>query len=134
MNILENIEVLLKDVDIQIIRKDDYGSDTIFILNDDLQNKIKYPLAINIIKQKDENHSLSYVQFYFHKKTKSNNNLNSLQKKILQKNRELIYGNLNISNNKIYYKYVLICKENKVEDIILYEILNSIFFIMDRII
>ena len=53
---------------------------------------------------------------------------------LFKKMKEVPYGNFNYHEENIYYKYVLVCKENTIEKEIIYDIINVLYYTIDVVI
>ncbi len=98
----------------------------------DLNQETKFTISITPYPTTELKTRL--IQFYFEfTKPKKYSDL-KLKEILIDKNKELPYGNLNLIINQIYYRYIMVCKRNSIEKEIILDIFNVIRHIIDNVI
>ena len=123
MNTIEKIEDILINLGFKLEKQIDGQFVSLSFSEND---SAKIPIPICITQYPDISDSdVSLIQFYFEYKLKidefSEIDINS---KVLLKNKELLYGSFNLQNDTIYYKYVMICKKENIDQSNLFHIIS----------
>ena len=131
---IEKIEKVLTKLKFNIERNSNLGIDVLCVKSGISGEKIDSEIIITPYPLDEDDFQTNYIQFYFEKRINKDLYKNyDLKSRILEINKELAYGSLNIDEEKIFYKYVLITKKNKIQKIVIIDILNTISYIMDEI-
>ena len=134
MTEIDQIEKFLKEIGWKVMRDGESQYAPLICYEDEKpENKITispYPAEDD---EADEIR-ITPIQFYFEynidEKLFNQDNFSDI---LLQKSKELPYGTLNIFENRIYYKYVMICTNNKVDNVIVYDIMGVLLYVRDNV-
>lgn len=134
MNEIEQIRNILKEVGFKVF-SDNTSIYENLIFSEDDAGKLKIPISIMLFPQDDTNDmTTSYIQFYFEYSVLSDNLKHKNISNLLQeKNTKVPYGCFNILDDKIYFKYIMICNNKIVDKAILYDILNTFIYVIENL-
>ncbi|RPF74137.1 MAG: hypothetical protein CBE49_002795 [Rickettsiales bacterium TMED289] len=130
MNELNRIKKILKNADLEF-KMESLGEYDLIRL---ISSKDDSPFIINVFPVDNNDLRTRAIQFYFEFKPSSKFSKHELNELLFNKIKELPYGHLNFYEDKIYYKYVLVCIENNIEEEVIFDILNVMNYSLDVVI
>lgn len=125
------IQDILKEIEVnfQIEKIDIYDN---IIFNLDSNKETNFQGSITFYPTTELKTRLIQFHFEFNRPEKYSDL--ELKGVLIDKNKELPYGNFNLLNNQIYYRYIMVCKRNLIEKEIIFDILNVMGYAIETVI
>lgn len=134
MNELKLIEDLLIELGHNVSKETINGFNMLTLKGEGSKNKLESLISITLYPVDNNDIKTRLIQFYFEFKPNSKYSTKSINDILFKKMKEVPYGNFNYHKDSIYYKYVLVCKENTIEKEIIYDIINVLYYTIDVVI
>jgi hypothetical protein len=136
MNELETIQYIYQSIGYKVERESLLTSEVLHVtaLNDG--EVMPYILAISLHPKENKTDDGTLIQFYFQYPLNiQEENTSYLMSKIAKQNRLLPIGHFNIipDEHYIYFKYVLVCSNNSIQESILVPLMDIIVYTMEAL-
>ncbi len=126
MVVLNKIERILNEMGFEVKRINNGNYDLLSIFLEEDEGFYNPEIIISGYAKNDEEIKTSLIQFYFELNKRNKTNISN---ELLKINKHLPYGNLNINENTIYFKYVSVFTDNSIDNNVILDILNVINYI-----